>query len=69
MIKIGCLHNLKLPFFLFRAAVAYASSQVRGQIRASDAGHSHSHSNMGSELRLQLRQQCRILNPLGEARD
>ena len=63
-------------FFLFRVIpVACGSSQARGQIGAAAAGlyHSHSHRNPGSELHLQstpqLSWQCRILNPLGEARD
>ena len=35
--------------------MAYGSTQIRGQIRATAAGqhHSHSHSNAGSEQRLQ----------------
>ena len=37
-------------FLLFRAKPeAYGSSQARGPIRATAAGHSHSHSNLGSE--------------------
>ena len=57
-------------------AVAYGSSQARGQIRAAAAGlsysHSHSHSNTGSKLHLQPTQQLaewQILNELSETRD
>ena len=39
----------KVFIFLFRAATtAYASSQVRGQIRATAASLHHNHSNSGS---------------------
>ena len=39
--------------FIFRAAAtAYASSQARGQIRATAAGLHNSHNNAGSELHL-----------------
>ena len=65
---------LFLSLLLFRAAhEAYISSQARVQIRATAASLHHSHSNEGSQLslqsKLQLSQQCQILNPLSEARD
>ena len=58
---------------LFRAAPkADGSSQVRGWIRATDAGLHHSHSNVGSEPHLWLHhstQQHSILNPLSKVSD
>ena len=60
-------------FFLIRAApMAYASSQAWSQIRSAAAGLHHSLSKAGSELHLQPTPsswECRILNPLSEARD
>ena len=62
-------------FFLlfFRAALmACGSSQARGQIGAIVAGLCHSHSHAKSRPHLRLTPQlteCRILNPLSEARD
>ena len=50
MSKLSGCHMAELAFFVyllfsFRAAPeAYGSSQVRGQIRAAAAGHSHSHA-------------------------
>ena len=60
-------------FFLFMAAGAvYGISLPRGPKRATAAGLHHSHSNTRSgwcpQPTLQLRQ-CKILNPLNEARD
>ena len=59
-------------FLLLRAApVAHGSSQARGRIRAVVAGLHHSHSSAKSWAFDQNHssQQCRILNPLSEARD
>ena len=62
-----------LAFCLFRPAPsAYGGSHARGLIGAIAAGLRHSHSNARSEPHLNLHhssRQCRILNPLGEARD
>ena len=59
-------------FFFFRAApTAYGCSQAKCWIRAEAAGLCHSHSNDRSEPVCDLHhssQQCRILNPLSEAR-
>ena len=54
--------------------MAYGGSQARGLIGAVAAGLHHSHSNVGSELSAAYttergQWQCRILNPLSEARD
>ena len=68
------LSSFFFVFCLFKAApAAYGVSQARGPIGATAAGLCHSHSNAGSEPHLlptqQLLWQCRILNPLSEARD
>ena len=59
--------------FAFRSVpVAHGSSQVRGLIGATLAGHSHSHSNKRSSLNRYLHHsswQHHILNLLSEARD
>ena len=46
--------HIFFPFFFFLRAppVAYGSSQVMGQIKASAVGLCHSHSNTGSKLHL-----------------
>ena len=49
---IFIFHYLFICFFR-AASMAYASSQARGQIRASAAGLCHSHSNAGSKPYLQ----------------
>ena len=55
-------------FLLVRATPkAYGGSQARGLIGATAVGLHHSHSNAGSQLHSSW--QCRILNPLSEARD
>ena len=57
--QIYCLSAPLLIFFFFfpplfrTTALAYGSSQARGQIRASDAGLGHGHSNLGSDMHLQ----------------
>ena len=58
-------------FFFFTAAlVAYGSFQDRGQIGAAAAGLRHIHGNSSHVCHLyHTLQQCRILNPLSEARD
>ena len=60
-------------FCLFRAApTAYGGSQAGGWIGATAAGLHHSHSNTRSKPLCNLYHsswQCRILNPLGSARD
>ena len=62
-------------FLLHRAASeAYGSSPARDRIRAIAAGLRHSHSNARSDPSLvcdphHSSRQCRILNPLSEARD
>ena len=64
---------LPLLFLLFRAApAAYGGSQARDPIRAAAAGLHHSHSHARSQPHLWPTcslWQCRILNPLSEARD
>ena len=59
-------------FLLVRVAfAAYRSSQARGQIRATVAGHSH--SNMGSQPESATcniaHSNARSFNPLGKGRD
>ena len=48
--------------------MTYGNSKARGQIGTAAASLHHSHNNAGSDLHLSSRQ-CRILNPLREARD
>ena len=65
---------LILFFFVFSRAtpVAYGGSQARGQTEAVDAGLRQSHSNTKSKPPLRPTPwftECRILNPLSEARD
>ena len=56
--------------FARAAPAAYGGSQVRGLIGAVATSLCLSHSNRGSELCPRpTPQQCRILNPLSEARD
>ena len=60
-------------FFLFRGApVAYGSSQSRGSIRAATEAFATSMATLGLSCICDFHcslQQCRILNPLNEARD
>ena len=60
-----------LFYFPFRATpMAYGGSQARDLIRAVAASLHQSHSNSGSQPHLwPTPQQCRIFNPLSEARD
>ena len=57
-------------FCLFRVTLlAYRSSQARGRIRAPAAVHSHSSSGSSHVCNLHhSSRQCRILNPLSEAK-
>ena len=63
------LHPLPTP--LSPLPPVYGGSQARGQIRAIATSLYHSHSNVGSKppLRPTPEAQCRIFNPLKEARD
>ena len=56
-----------LSAFSRAVPVAYGGSQSRGLIRAVVTGLHQSHSNARSESHSS--RQCRILNPLREARD
>ena len=68
-----CFFFFLCVFAISRAApVAYGGSQARRPIRAVAAGIRQSHSKRDRSLVCNLHhssQQCRILNPLSEARD
>ena len=70
-----CHSNSSLSCFVFYCLFwavpkAYGSSQARGSIGAAASGLHHSRSNARSEPHLwPIPRQCRILNPLSEARD
>ena len=65
---LWCFFFFFACFWGWGAPEAYRSSQARGGIRALAARLHHSHSSLIFNLH-QSSRQCRILNPLMEARD